>query len=353
MKPRKKSDLTERQVFLLKAIAEEYVSTAQPVGSQRLVEKLGFQYSAATVRNDMGELEDSGYLSQPHTSAGRIPTQKTYRFCVDAIDDVGVPTLNEQESIQRGFDKIQREVDSALELAAKMLSWMSRSASLASMLTLEENHLRHVELIPLKDKTVLCILIFGRGYVHKKMVPVPENMSPSVLAALANVLNRHLAGRALSEIRVESLREIERDVASIVPPMKEVLLRVAREMMSPGTPAKIYFEGAQHVLSQPEFQSASMVQSLFAILEDESVLTRLLSETFSTVQGVKIIIGEENPYKEMDKYSLVLSPYFVGGKRVGAVGILGPTRMAYSKNIAVVKYLSEKLGEILSEKVVF
>lgn len=353
MKSGKKPDLTKRQRFLLKAIAEEYVSTTQPVGSQRLVEKLGFQFSAATIRNDMGDLESWGYLSQPHTSAGRVPTQKAYRFCVDALTDVGLPTLNEQESIQSGFDKIQKEVEAALELAAKMLSWVSKSASLASMLTLEENHLRHIELIPIEEKNVLCVLIFGRGYVHKKRIPVPENISPSILSSLTKVLNRHLAGRALGEIRVDTLREIERDVASIVPPLREVLLRIAREMMSPGVPAKIYFEGAQHVLSQPEFQSASMVQSLFTILEDESVLTRLLSESFSSVQGVKIIIGEENPFKEMDKYSLVLSPYFVGGKRVGAIGILGPTRMPYSKNIAVVKYLAEKLGEILSEKVVF
>lgn len=336
---------------MLKAIAEEYVATAQPVGSQRLLEKFGFAFSSATIRKEMNDLDDLGYLVQPHTSAGRVPTQNAYRFYVDSMDDAGLPTLDEQEWMQIQFYKIQQEVDSALELAAKMLSWMLKSASLASVLFPEENHIRHIELLRVNDKTVLCVLIMGKGYIHKKMISAPENISPSVLAALSKVLNKYLDGYSLKEIKIEALREIEREVIAIVPSMKEVLLRIVREMLAPGSRGKIYFEGAQHVLAQPEFQSVTMLRSLFAILDEESVLANLLSESFSTVQGVKIIIGDENPHKEMEKYSLVLSPYNVGGKRAGAIGVLGPTRMPYAKNIAIVKYLAAKLGEVLSDRV--
>lgn len=337
--------------MLMKAIAEEYVSTAQPVASQKLLEKFGFAFSSATVRSEMNVLEEMGFLFQPHTSAGRVPTQKAYRFYVDALSGVGLPTLDEQGWVNQQFEKIQQEVDSALELTAKMLSWMLKSASLATVLFPEENHIRHIELIPLHDKTVLCVLIFGKGYVQKKTISVPENISPSVLNALSKILNKYLGGYSLKDVKIGALREIEREIAGIAPSMKEVLLRVVREMLVPVMPGKIYFEGAQHVLAQPEFQSVEMLRSLFSILEEETVLVNLLSESFMSVHGVKIIIGEENPHKEMGQYSMVLSPYIVGGKRAGAIGILGPTRMPYAKNISIVKYLAEKLGEVLSEQV--
>jgi heat-inducible transcriptional repressor len=337
-----------RSQAILRAVIEEYVTTAQPVGSHALVERYGLGVSSATVRSILAELEMAGLLTHPHTSAGRMPTDAGYRFYVESIaETVPLPAV-EQLMIRHQFGQVEFASEHWFRLAATTLAGLTRSAGLATPAKPQAAHIRRVDLVAVNERVASLILVLREGAIKQAAIPLDEAdaVDQATLNRVAEILNDRLtdltASRAAERIaRLGDESQHERVAARV----GERIVRILREYDAASV-EEVFSDGLLNVMEAPEFAQSDKLRQVFAALENRAYLGELVGNVASSGR-ILVFIGAENAPLEMHDVSLVLAPYGRPGRAVGVVGVLGPTRMSYPQAIGTVRFVSGLMNELV------
>lgn len=334
------NELTLRQQKVLGLVIRTYISTAQPVGSKALLEANDLGVSSATIRNEMAALEELGYLTHPHTSAGRVPTDKGYRFFVERlIGDVELP-MTEQNTIRHQFHQAKLEMSQWMQLASAVLARSARSAAIVTAPKVEQPRLRHLELISTQSQLVLMVVVFQGGTVRQRMLTLREPMDQNALSQTAAKFNSLCPGMDAAGIRnrMADANDFESDV-----------IRLLTDLMSASDSVplnEVYRDGLTEVLQEPEFTRRSDANAIVTAMEQPNFLTDVLSSPVGTVQ---VVIGGEGRWRELSSCSMVIARYGVEGFATGALGVLGPTRMPYGRAISTVRYVADLMSDLVSD----
>jgi heat-inducible transcriptional repressor len=349
--------LDARSQAILRAVIEEYVVTAMPVGSQALVERYGLRVSSATVRAILADLEDAGLLTHPHTSAGRIPTDAGYRFYVETLADTVILSPVEQLMIRHQFGQVEYASEHWFRLAATTLASVTGSAGLATAAKPNAARVRRIDLVGLQDHLGSLILVLREGTIKQQMITLDRAADQADLTRIANRLNAELAGRTASQVEArlpgmataDAVASDERSVAANDDALAHrVAERIARTMreFDAASVEEVFSDGLLNVMDAPEFAQSEKLRRVFTALENRMILGELLRIVAASGR-IHVFIGHENPTLEMHEVSLVLAPYGRPGRAVGVVGVLGPTRMAYSHAIGTVGFVSGLMNELV------
>jgi len=347
-KDRPSGPLDPRSQQILRAVIEEYITSAEPVGSQTLVERYRLDVSSATVRNVMAELELAGYLSHPHTSAGRVPTEIGYRLYVESLG----PHMNlapvERLMIRHQFGQVEFASEQWFRLAAATIASSTHAAGLATPAKPRSCRLRHVDLVATASQTASLVIVLAEGSVKQELLPLSEPYDQVELDDIARLTNAELAGKSARQVanRLSQLAE-NPDVPAL---MLRVCQRVQRMMQEFDAAAveDVFSDGLLNVMSEPEFSQSEKLRRVFAALQDRDYLGTLMRRV-ANAQDVQVLIGTENGAEEMHDVSLVLATYGHPGRAMGVVGVLGPTRMAYPQAIGTVRFVSGLMNELVEQ----
>lgn len=338
--------LNERKKKILQIIIEDYISSAEPVGSRTIARKYDLGLSPATIRNEMSDLELLGYLEQPHTSAGRIPSAQAYRFYVDALIEPGTLTDNDMALIDGWYNERRRNIDDIFQSTAKILSRMTQNVSM--VLTNQQTiaNFCYLKFLPLDSQHAILCIVADDGSIDANVVDIPLGMSSEEMDYLAGKMSKLLEDRNLSDISVEILQNVHTDVVEDKLIFSS-LLQAVRKMTGRRQEQKVFLGGTKQLLNQPEFRDVERVRNLLGILEEEKVLKDLLQGGEDS--GLKVTIGSENKFTGIQDCSMVQATYRLNGQIVGTMAVLGPTRMEYGKVISVMDYLHKYLKTILDK----
>lgn len=339
--------LNERKKKILQIIIEDYISSAEPVGSRTIARKYDLGLSPATIRNEMSDLELLGYLEQPHTSAGRIPSAQAYRFYVDALIEPGTLTDNDMALIDGWYNERRRNIDDIFQSTAKILSRMTQNVSM--VLTNQQTiaNFCYLKFLPLDSQHAILCIVADDGSIDTNVVDIPLGMSSEEMDYLAGKMSKLLEDRNLSDISVEILQNVHTDVVEDKLIFSSLLLQAVRKMTGRRQEQKVFLGGTKQLLNQPEFRDVERVRNLLGILEEEKVLKDLLQGGEDS--GLKVTIGSENKFTGIQDCSMVQATYRLNGQIVGTMAVLGPTRMEYGKVISVMDYLHKYLKTILDK----
>ena len=328
--------LSARKMEILQAVVTEYVKTALPVGSRTIARRYKLGFSPATIRNEMADLEEMGYLLQPHTSAGRIPSQKGYRYYVDEL--MQEIQLNDEEKKRIygifSFEKM-REVEDIIRHASKLVSSLTNYTSLILGPRLQKSAFKKLQIMPIDGQRALLVLVADTGVIKNKVINLPKALSQGELNKIVTYLNRRLEGLTIDRITGRLIRELRRDLYQHIN-FLETTFTLLEESLAEDE-SRVFLGGTTNIFNQPEFGNIEKVKSLLMLFEQHSLLANMLSRPLTGVDGVIIKIGRENILEEVQECSLVMTTYCLGKEVVGTIGILGPTRMEYSRVVAVLQ----------------
>ncbi|MGI8492908.1 MAG: heat-inducible transcriptional repressor HrcA [Acidimicrobiales bacterium] len=331
--------LDDRKAAILRAVVEEYIQTAQPVGSAHVARNRDLLVSSATVRNDMGVLEREGYLVQPHTSAGRIPTDKGYRFFVDSLDSPGPLDPSQTQQVRSFFAKAHGELERMLADTSRLLSGLTDYAAVVVKPSADVARIRSAQLVGLGSHTALMVVVLSNGSVEKRTLEITEQTGAAHMAAASAHLGAHLDGRAWEPAPAAS---------STGEHKVDDLVRRAVALVGTGSGVEaeqVFVGGAARMVSA--FDAVDTIRQVLGILEQQYVLVSLLRDVID--RGLSVAIGTEHGVLPLADCSIIVAPYEVEGEQVGTVGILGPTRMHYEQALAAVAVVSKRLSRALSE----
>jgi len=336
-----------RTQAILRAVIEEYVTTASPVGSQSLVERYGLGVSSATVRSILAELEANGLLTQPHTSAGRLPTDAGYRFYVESIAEaVPLPAV-EQLMIRHQFGQVEFASEHWFRLAATTLASVTRAAGIATPAKPRDAHIRRIDLVAINERMASLILVLREGAIKQVLVTLDDDaIDQPTLNAAATLLNERLvdATARRAEMKLAGLRDDD-PVEALARRVGERVVRVVRDYDAAAI-EEVFSDGLLNVMEAPEFAQSDKLRRVFSALENRAYLGQLVGSVAGAGR-VQVFIGHENQPHDMRDVSLILAPYGRPGRAIGVVGVLGPTRMPYSQAIGTVRFVSGLMNELV------
>jgi heat-inducible transcriptional repressor len=336
--------LTKRQETILALIVHEYVESAKPVGSAKLVKRYSLGISSATVRNEMAALSDAGVLRQPHTSAGRVPTETGYRYFVRRLLGETELSSDEKRMISHQFHQAPAEVDEWVRLSASILAQLSRVASVVTTPRPERAILKHLELINTSGRQVLLVLILHGGDVRQQMLTLREVVDQTRLTAMADRVTTTCLGMYAEAVANQAVNftDMENDVIRLI---ADIMART--DAVSAGD---IHRDGLTNVLSQPEFASSDKARNALRLLEERGFLEEVLAKALSPhVGGIQVVIGGEGAWEELKDCSMVLARYGAQGYATGAMAVLGPIRMSYGRTISAVRYVAGLMSDLVIE----
>jgi heat-inducible transcriptional repressor len=330
-----------RKQRLLEALIDDYIATAEPVGSRTLARKYGLGISPATIRNEMADLEELGYLEQPHTSAGRVPSDKGYRYYVDEIMRPAILDLQERERIRHAYQVRVRELHWFIHQTARLVSELTQYPSLVVAPPLTQATLSDLSFVPLGADTVLMVLKTSTGMVESQTMLVPDDLDEEKLALLAQDFTREFRGVSLEELKERILDPLQGDINRY-----QELWRLALKWVTEhdGEEDKVSLAGPLNILNYPEFRDVEKVRRVLGFLERETAV-ELVSRYFS--EGVQVVIGAESAFDDIQDCSFVTATYRSGGNVVGHLMVLGPKRMHYNRVTSIVEAVSEELSRAL------
>ena len=337
--------MDERKKKILQAVIDEYVRTAEPVSSSALVEKYNLNYSSATVRNELADLEKSGYLDKTHTSSGRIPSEKGYRFYVDELvkeDDI---SLEEMKYIQSKLDLKVNEIEDLAKIATTTLSEITHYTTVAIGPKTDKQLIEEIKFVLLGTRMLMVVIVTDSGLVKETIIKYEEDVTQSQVETLNNLFNTKLKGKPLSKIDKPMEEYILSEITysiDVIKPIIEQINRIVEEA------DKIYLEGAKKSFDLPEFKSLELAKNFVNVLDEKELMLDILDS--GVAKDINVYIGDENDKKELKDFSVVTFKHSVGDKDLGTIGIIGPKRMNYSKVISVMKYISKKINENKEEK---
>ncbi|MBM7554712.1 heat-inducible transcriptional repressor HrcA [Thalassobacillus pellis] len=333
--------LTERQLLVLQVIVDEFIHTAQPVGSRSISKKDEVTFSSATIRNEMADLEEMGLIEKTHSSSGRVPSEKGYRFYVDHLLSPFRLSKQEVRSIQDAFRDQMLEFERVVQKSAGILSELTNYTSIILGPEVFDTKLKQLQIVPLTSQTAVAILVTNTGHVEHRAFNIPVEIEAVDLEKMVNILNERLSGVPLIKLHENIFREVG-DLLKTHTQNYEKAFKYLQAALVDEQPAKLYVGGKTNILIQPEFKDLEKVRSLYSMMEKENEIAHLLR---STHPGLKVRIGHENEVDAMQDCSLITASYVLGDDQVGTIALLGPTRMEYNRVIQLMHVLSGQMTE--------
>lgn len=341
-------DLNDREKTILRSIVQQFILTASPVGSRNITKRFDVGVSPATVRNIMSDLEDSGFINHPHTSAGRIPTDKGYRYYVDALMEIQKLKNSDKGFIDKNLDQNILETDEILKIASKLLSTITKQIACVTYPTLDNGILEKIQLVILSSTRLLVVVSIKSGLVKTMTLEFESEVESEKLHKVESLLNERLDGLTFQEIR-KTFKDRLSDIGDAEKPIIRLFIdSVDKIFKDHKKEDKLVITGATNIIQQPEFDDPGKFQSVIELIEDKDIIIHIMDKRRTeNKNNVLISIGSENEEEKFNEYSLITKEYTFG-ETSGTVGIIGPKRMEYSKVVAIVSYLGDMLSEVLT-----
>lgn len=337
--------LTDRQRMILNAIVDDYIRSAEPVGSRSISKRGDVGFSPATIRNEMADLEELGFLEQPHTSAGRIPSTKGYRYYVDHLVKVGDVGERELARIRSFFAEKMMQMEQVIQHAAMILSNMTNYTSIVLGPEVFNNSLKAFNLVPLNDSTAVAIIVTNTGHVENRTISLPPGIEMPEMEKVVRILNTKLVNVPMHRLKSALYNEVGEELGRYVERCEQILSILDQALATDTDAAKVFLSGTSNMLAQPEFKDVDKAKSILDVLDETPELMRMFS---SLPQGIRIRIGRENENEALANCSLITATYSVDGQSLGTIGLLGPTRMDYGKVIGLMDALSKDMAVLLA-----
>ena len=344
-------ELAQRNREILRAIINIFVDTGEPVGSRTLSKHSDLALSPATIRNIMSDLADAGFLTKPHISSGRLPTDLGYRFFVDDLMDSHTLTREEQESMRLGASDQAAQIEQVLAQATRVLSELTNTAGLVLLPAGEQLHFKHINFVKMSEEKTLAVIVSMSGVVQNRVIPMEAPISQDELNRISNLLNEEFSGLALREVREKILQKMSH-ARDNLDTLYQQALKLSKEALSESEDAQesLFVEGASRVFSQPDFATnADKLQSLYRTFEEREKLVRLLDRCLES-SDITILIGSENDFEEMKDCSIVAQRYYMDDRPLGSIGIIGPKRMRYDRAVSLVEWTADSVSKFLSSE---
>lgn len=341
-------ELTERKKKILRAVVESYIRTAEPVGSKALMELADLNVSSATIRNELADLTEQGYLEQPHTSAGRIPSPKGYRLYVNELMQEQRLSLEETRQINEALHLKMRELDKVIDQAGRMVSQLTNYPAFALAGNACKVTIRRFDLILVDGNSFIVVVMTDSSVVRNKLIRLPVDLSEPQLQLLTTLLNTSFVGKTLDELTPELMRVAEHAAGSSYG-LISLVVSFAMEVLESLEHSAVYTAGTSHILDHPEYQDVGKAQKLMTYLSEEQALAQSLPLPAMGDDNTKILIGPENVAEELKDTSVVLASYDIGDGMKGVIGVVGPTRMDYAKVAAKLSYVADGLSKLFGQ----
>ncbi|UOQ47400.1 heat-inducible transcriptional repressor HrcA [Gracilibacillus caseinilyticus] len=333
--------LTDRQIQILQVIIDEFIQTAQPIGSRAIAKKETISFSPATIRNEMADLEEMGFIEKTHTSSGRVPSEKGYRFYVDHLISPFRLSSHDVNMIKHTFEREMIEFERVVQKSARIMSDLTNYTSIILGPEVFHTTLKQIQLISLSNSTAVAILVTNTGHVEHRYFNVPASMLSSDLEKLVNILNDRLVGVPIIQLQHRLFGEVAQLLQRYSADF-ETTYSYLHEALLEKQPVKLYMDGKTNIMLQPEFHDVHKIQSLYSLMEREDEMANLLR---TSGQGLKVVIGQENHIDAMQDCSLITATYSLGEDQFGTIALLGPTRMEYSRVVSLLNVLSKQLSK--------
>jgi heat-inducible transcriptional repressor len=340
--------LDERKAAILKALIEDYIETAEPVGSRTIAKKFSIGISSATIRNEMSDLEDMGYLAKPHTSAGRIPSSLGYRMYVDSLIKNIHQTNMELEFIKKKLEANLSELNRFLDFSAKAISDETGLTAITKTPNLNLGAISHFEIVKVHEHYLMFILVTNTGIIKNRQVRILAPVSDSSISYIKTILNEELAGHTMAEITPNKIERLKSRFKNNIE-LLGVILEFITQTMEDSNNSEYYLTGKSSTLKSPEFANMEKVLGFLDFIESKEQVNSLINSV-SGNSGITVIIGDESPILKNNDLSLVISTYKAFGNMRGAIGVIGPKRMNYSKVISTLETVSKMMTDILSDE---
>ena len=340
--------LTERKKKILRAVVESYVQTAEPVGSKAIQELAGLNVSSATIRNELADLTEQGYLEQPHTSAGRIPSPKGYRLYVNELMEEQRLSQEETRQINEALQLKMKELDKVIDQAGKMVSQLTHYPAFALAGNARRTTIRRFDLIMVDVNSFIVVVMTDNNVVKNKLIRLPADLSEPQLQLLTTLLNTSFVGKSLDELTPELMRVAEH-AAGTSYGLISLVVSFAMEVLDDLENSSVYTSGASQLLAHPEYQDVGKAHKLMSYLNNEQSLAQSLALPAMGGDNTKILIGPENVADELKDTSVVLASYDIGDGLKGVIGVVGPTRMDYAKVAAKLSYVADGLSKLFGQ----
>ncbi|AHF07874.1 heat-inducible transcriptional repressor HrcA [Desulfitobacterium metallireducens] len=340
--------MDERKNRILRAIVQDYITTAEPVGSRTIAKKFDLGISSATIRNEMADMEEMGLLEQPHTSSGRIPMDAGYRYYVNCLMDRPKLSSEDKNVIELETTKRIAEIQEVISNTSKLLSQLTSLTSIVISPQRGKSSFNQMHFLPYQPGQAIMVVVKENGVVENQIVEIGENVTAEELQRIANVFNDKMKGHSMIDVRRGLLHEIYSELTrqrSLIDHALDLLTTVFNEPADDKN--KVYLGGTLNMLNQPEFRDVDKVRSLLHVFEEDEQVRKLL---IPVADGLSVTIGGENSVKELQDCSVISATYQIDGKPVGSIGVIGPTRMDYAKAMAMVDFMTKTLTELLAKR---
>lgn len=343
--------LDDRKKSILRAIVEDYIKNAEPVGSRSIAKNTDINLSAATIRNEMGDLEGLGYLKKPHTSAGRIPSVQGFRFYVDSLMERYLMTATEIEQLRGAMFNKMRELDKIVKDVSATFSNITNLPTFGVLPGIESGHIKSIKLVWIDERKLMVIVADNSGLIKNKLLRLNDSISPDIIDDLNIVLNNNLTGLTASEINISNIIEIQNAVGVNIEILTSVL-ELVYEAISEIDEREVYMEGGTNILRFPEYNNIDKIKEILEFFNNKNSLGEMIHNLPQVKRGeVSVFIGDENPAAELKNNSVILSTYKVGKNMTGIIGVVGPMRMDYSKSVSGIGFFAKQLEKMLSERI--
>jgi heat-inducible transcriptional repressor len=335
--------MDERKRLILHAIIDDYIDTAEPIGSRTIARKHELGLSSATIRNEMADLEEMGYLAQPHTSSGRVPSDKGYRLYVDQLMQVHDLESSEIERIKAAMETRINELSQLIRQASAVLSKFTNYTSMAVTPQMKTSSIKAIQVVPIECGKAMVIVVTNAGIVRNNLVKISESVKPEMLIMASNVLNKKLAGLTIEQVNMRIIKELEKEIGM----SGEVLLPIlegAADCINQIDNPEVYIEGTTNIFNHPEFRDLVKAKEFINMMDEKAKLYKILFDA-AEPGGILVRIGSENDLTGVKDYSIVTTNYVIADTFIGSIGIIGPTRMEYPKVVSSMKYIRKLVNE--------
>ena len=336
-------ELDERKQRVLKAVIDDYIESAEPVGSRTLARKYDLGVSPATIRNEMADLEMLGYLEHLHTSSGRVPSSKGYRFYVDGLIPPKPVSDEEKILIDRWYKGRVKRIEEVFQETARIISQVTKNVSLVLAPQMTQAQFRCLQFLPLDDRRVITVLMTDAGFIENKILDMPDGATFEDFQRMAGVINKNLMGHTLHTIEHHSMAEIKAEIQD--EQLYEAALGIIHRALDSSKRERLYLGGTTQMLAQPEFHDVEKVKDTLLMLEEEELMKDILHAHMG--DGLGVIIGQENEDSHFKDSSLITATYHLDGELLGTIAVLGPTRMEYAKAMSLLEYMNTNLTDVI------
>ncbi len=337
--------LGRRKLQILQAVIQDYISSGEPVGSRTIAKKYGMGISPATIRNEMSDLEEMGYLQQPHTSAGRIPSDKAYRLYVDKLMETRNLTPDEAQRIREICNQKTTEIEEIIEQVANILSDITNYTSVVLGPRLNKVLIRRIELIAIDRQYALLLVVTSAGIIKDTLIRIPDNIDAGYLERISNMLTKYYRDKTFADVNIKHATDLQKELMRQKEFIRNILDALTNSIANKRQ-SDIYLGGTANIFNFPEYQDIIKARDFLNLMENKDILYKLFSQYEE--DDVVIVIGTENEYNEMQDCSVVMGTYSIGDKVLGSMGLIGPTRMEYSKVVSIMRYVGESVSNYLT-----